>query len=234
MYFAYGIVSAKFCQDDCLMAGSGLDAYSFIVEGELALVCMQTESEETLSTKSISNYSETLSRLVGYTAVIPLRFGTQFDTEQQIHKTLRQNNKDFVKLLKKLNNKIEIELKVWWKKESFEATMLKNKKLAKWKKAIESGRGQGYDVVEFGQATKEVADQVREELAKTILAVLKPLAVEWVIKDPIDEFQAFQGVFLVDKQQEDAFDEAVGRLYKEYTEEMVFKYTGPWAPHHFV
>lgn len=235
MYYGYGIVRADSLNVDNLKSNAQ-KALQLIAEGELAMLCaeMAEESMTGATRESMSHYTEILCQVIKHTTVVPLRFGTLFDRKEEISKALRKEKKSYLKLLTKLDNKIEVELKVWWKKESFQEAMLKNKRLGRWKKALEQGEGQGFDVVEFGKAIMEAADLERKEIEKSFLAMLHPLAVIWVLKDPMDEFQAFDGVFLVDRQKEEDFDQAVGVLYEKCSDSMIFKYTGPWAPHHFV
>lgn len=236
MYYAYGIIWANSEDVELLKSAFKQEQLSLVVEGGLGLICTEINDDSmTMATReSMSRYTAVLCQVIKRTSVVPLRFGTVFNQEEEIIKVLRREKKNYLKLLRHLENKIEVELKVWWKKESFQETMMKNKRLVRWKKALERGEGQGYDVVEFGKAIMETADYERKEIEKNFLAALRPLAVEWVVKDPMDEFQAFDGVYLVDRQKEEEFDQAVGKLYEKCSETMIFKYTGPWAPHHFV
>lgn len=236
MYYGYGIIRADSLGVELLKSGSEQEHLCLIVEGGLGMLCAKIEddSKVTATRESMSRYTEILCQVIKHVTVIPLRFGTLFDQEEEIQKILKKEKTRYLKLLANLDNKIEVELKVWWKKESFQETMMKNKRLGRWKKALERGEGQNYDIVEFGKAIMEAADYERKELEKSFLATLRPLAAQWVVKDPMDEFQAFDGVYLVERQKEENFDQAVGTLYEKYSATMIFKYTGPWAPHHFV
>ena len=236
MYYGYGIVRANSIQVETLKFGPNQELPCLIVEGKLGMLCAKLEDDTmtTATRESMSSYTQLLCQVIKHTTVIPLRFGTLFEQEEEIRKVLKKEKNSYLKYLANLHNKIEVELKVWWKKESFQETMMKNKRLGRWKKALERGEGQGYDIVEFGKAIMEVADYEREEIEKSFLATLRPLAAEWLVKDPMDEFQAFDGVYLVERQKEADFDQAVGTLYEKYSATMIFKYTGPWAPHHFV
>lgn len=236
MYYGFGIIRANSIDVELLKLGSNQESTRLIVEGDLAMLCAKIEDDSmaTATRESMSRYTEVLCLVIKYTTIVPLRFGTLFDQEEEIRKVLKKDKKSYLKFLNNLDNKIEVELKVWWKKESFQETMMKNKRLGRWKKALEKGVGQGYDLVEFGKAIMEVADYERKELEKSFLATLRPLAADYVVKDPMDEFQAFDGVYLVERQKEDEFDQAVGVLFEKYAATMIFKYTGPWAPHHFV
>ncbi|WP_407312184.1 GvpL/GvpF family gas vesicle protein [Desulfosporosinus sp. SB140] len=236
MYYGYGIIRANSIKAESWKLDPNQEPLCLIVEGELGMLCAKIDDDSmaTATRESMSLYTDVLCQVIKHTTVVPLRFGTFFDEEEEIRRVLKKEKKSYSKILTNLDNKIEVELKVWWKKESFQETMMKNKRLDRWKKSLERGEGQGYDVVEFGKAIMEVADYERKEVEKSFLAKLRPLAAEWVVKDPMDEFQAFNGVYLVERQKEEDFDQAVGALYEKYSATMIFKYTGPWAPHHFV
>lgn len=234
MYFGYGIVTTKSIHINDLNEMNKDGKLCLIDEKDLGMICAEVQQEEAATQEIMRRYTATLCHVIKSATIIPLRFGTLFENEEEIRQVIKKNMKAYTQLLTKLDNKIEIELKVWWKKETFQETMLKNKKLAKWKKQLEKGTNQGFDIVEFGKGIMEVADQERLVLEKAFLSVLSPLAVDVLSKEPTDEFQAFDGVFLVTRQNEQTFDNAVGALYEKNSEIFRFKYTGPWAPHHFI
>ena len=234
MYFAYGILRTDSLSEDQLTQVQYPGNLCLITEKQLCMLCGEIKEESVVTPEGMRNYTRLLSQIVQITTVIPLRFGTLFDEEEHIRKVLRENAKTYQRKLSQFDGKIEVELRVWWKEETFQQTMLKKKRLARWKKALEEGAGQGFDIVEFGRAISEAADQEREELEKIFATVLRPIAAKWLVKEPSDELQAYDGVFLVEKAKEEEFDQAVGSLYAKQSQEMIFKYSGPWAPHHFV
>lgn len=234
MFFAYGIVRSKPLEVSWLTVGENNETLSCIVEGSLAMVCGETEENSSATLESTRQYTGALCHIIKYTTIVPVRFGTMFDNEEGIRKVLREKENYYIKLLSRLDNTIEVEVKVWWKEEDFAQTMLKNKRLSRWKKALESGKGQGYDVVEFGREVQAVAEEERRKLEKSALALLSLLAVDYVTKEAADSYQAFDGVFLVKRNREAEFDAAVGIFNDKFCVNMILKYTGPWAPHHFV
>ena len=50
---------------------------------------------------------------------------------------------------------------------------------------------------------------------------------------PIGDRMILNAAFLVNRQDEHAFDERVKRLGTRY-DKLTFKYTGPWPPYNFV
>lgn len=234
MFFAYGIVDARHFELDRLNLGEGTETLCCIVERDLAMLCDETAEDSPMTRETTRRYTEVLCGIIKQATIVPVRFGTLFDGEEEIRKVLRDEARNYRKLLSRMDNKIEVELKVWWKEENFIRTMLVNKRLSRWKKALEEGKGEGYDVVAFGQAVQGVADQERKRLGEVFLGALRPLAEDYVVKEATDSYQAFDGVFLVNRKREEEFDTAVGHLYDKLSDDYIFKYTGPWAPHHFV
>lgn len=233
MYCGYGILRVQAFEPVNPVNDEAVK-FRIIEAGELAMLCAEADEDSLLTARSMRHYSELLSHVTQQTTIIPLRFGTMFHDEGEIRLILKTKAKDYLRLLSRFTDKIEVELGVWWEKEAFSQMILKNKKIARWKKALERGAGEGYDVVEFGQAVEELADQERTKLLKAFLTELQPLSVKHVIKSIVNEHQAFNGVFLVDRKYEEKFDQAVGGLCDKYSPQLIFKYTGPWAPHHFI
>ncbi len=234
MYFGFGIVGLNQLALDKLNVKGMEQSLRLIEQGNLAMLCSESDEELSATPESMRSYTTTLCEVIKSVTIVPLRFGTVFPQEEEIRAVLKSKSKEYLKLLAKLDQKIEVELKVWWKKEIFMQTMLKNKRVARWKKALEGGKGKGYDVVEFGKAIEELANQERIALIKVFGDLLQPYAADCIVVDPRDEYQVYDGVFLVERAREEEFDQAVGLLHDKYSEIMVFKYTGPWAPHHFI
>ena len=51
---------------------------------------------------------------------------------------------------------------------------------------------------------------------------------------PIGDRMIMNGAFLVERDRERAFDDAVREVSRKYEELLTFKYTGPWPPYNFV
>ena len=65
-------------------------------------------------------------------------------------------------------------------------------------------------------------------------AMLKSAAVASRSNKPIGDRMIMNAAFLVDRQQERAFDELVKAVSRKYEGLLTFKYTGPWPPYNFV
>ncbi|MCU4753511.1 GvpL/GvpF family gas vesicle protein [Halobacteria archaeon AArc-curdl1] len=89
--------------------------------------------------------------------------------------------------------------------------------------------------VELGlKIVAEESDEVdREAVCDAVADELEPLAVDAVDNGLFSDRLVLNRSYLVDRDERDAFDEAIGRIEDDY-EELIIRYTGPFAPYSFV
>jgi hypothetical protein len=68
----------------------------------------------------------------------------------------------------------------------------------------------------------------------TSTSALKPAAVASRSNKPIGERMILNAAFLVERDREKNFDDAVKEISRKYEALLTFKYTGPWPPYNFV
>ena len=92
------------------------------------------------------------------------------------------------------------------------------------------------DAVELGVklVREEDADVDEEAIREDVGARLDEIAQSSVENDLFSDRLVFNRSFLVDRDDREAFDEAVGEIEDEYEDELLVQYTGPWAPYNFV
>lgn len=92
------------------------------------------------------------------------------------------------------------------------------------------------DAVELGLklVREEDADVDEEAIRGDVGARLDEIARSSVENDLFSDRLVFNRSFLVDRDDREAFDEAVGEIEDEYEDELLVQYTGPWAPYNFV
>ena len=89
--------------------------------------------------------------------------------------------------------------------------------------------------VELGlKVVRDEEDAVdAEDVSETVENELDPLAVDAVKNDLFSDRLLVNRSYLVDRDERDTFDEAVGQLEDELAA-LRFRYTGPFAPYSFV
>jgi hypothetical protein len=179
-----------------------------------------------------------IEQLMQYYTVLPVRFGTVAANEDDVRvKLLRRHFGSLHGMLKRLDNKVELGLKVWWDRERVFAALLDDEpelRLFRDTLATRPLAESLYERVQLGQMVEQALTTRRSNDVQRILDVLRPLAQQ-VRENPIgDDMMVINAAFLVDKRRESVFDARVHTLDEEYGGLMCFRYVGPLPPFNFV
>ncbi|WP_394740380.1 GvpL/GvpF family gas vesicle protein [Natronococcus roseus] len=81
---------------------------------------------------------------------------------------------------------------------------------------------------------EEDADVDREAVEDDVADRFEPIAEQSVPNDLFSDRLVFNRSYLVEKNEQEAFGDAVGELEEEYEDRLIVQYTGPFAPYSFV
>lgn len=81
--------------------------------------------------------------------------------------------------------------------------------------------------------SEEGSEVDREAIEAAVEEAIEPLADQVVENDLFSDRLVFNRSYLVDEEDREAFDEAVGDFEEEH-DELLVQYTGPFAPYSFV
>ncbi|HEX5437398.1 MAG TPA: GvpL/GvpF family gas vesicle protein [Gemmatimonadaceae bacterium] len=169
--------------------------------------------------------------------VIPMSFGTVFRSEEDVTELLRSTYQAFNDVLDKMQDKIEFGLKVLWDREKVIATIEStNDEIRHLKDEIDrNARNSTYFArMQLGRLMEAALEDTGNGFVADIHETLKQVAVASRSNKPIGDRMIMNGAFLVERDREHAFDEAVRDVSRKYEELLSFKYTGPWPPYNFV
>lgn len=169
--------------------------------------------------------------------VIPMSFGTIFRTEEDIAALLDSTSDALEDVLDKMENKIELGLKVLWKKEKVsERIEEQNEDVARLRESLaEDPQGTTYFArVQLGRLLEREMEKLANELVTDIYETLAPVAVASRSNKPIGDQMIMNAAFLVDRVDEEEFDRTVKGLGEKHSDLLSFTYTGPWPPYNFV
>jgi len=169
--------------------------------------------------------------------VIPVRFCTITENEEEIMKILEMEYDKFKSLLNWISGKKELGVKA-----IFEKDMIYNHIVEKFKdiKALkeklsplpfEKTRPQ---IVQIGRMVEVALEKEKEIFKKKILAALSPLAVQVKDNNTYGERMIINSAYLIEKNNEDEFDKRINELDKEFGNIIRFKYVGTLPPFNFV
>ena len=181
----------------------------------------------------------------GFT-VLPIRFGTvtkpgtAAPAEDIRHKLLERKAEEFEDLYRQMDGRVELGLKALWRDEKaiFQELVAENRAIRTARDALltrmsRPAAATHWERARLGELVKAALDRKRGKEARELLARLSPLAERVRQNRVVMDKMVLNAAFLVEKEREAAFDEAVAALHEELGERMTLKYTGPAPPFNF-
>jgi len=212
------------------LEGAKLETISY---GEIAAVIspIRTTSLDQLDKEavieSIFKHQEINRRIFQSHTVVPVSFGTIADDPLQVRELLRKVYLQVKAALKRLEGKIELVVRASWNPKAV---------LEEVRSEI-SIRTQGTigleEKIAIGRRVFEAIEARKRAVAETIHRDLRPLAVDFSLHNSVGEKMIFDRSYLVEREKEALFDEAVNRLASKYEGRLTFKYLGPLPPYSF-
>jgi len=167
--------------------------------------------------------------------VLPLRFGTVFESEQAlVGEFLAPRQRELARLLREVDGQVELRVSAHYREDALLAEIVReNGRVATLRDATKGGAGHPA-LVELGEL---VAAEVQARTARDARALLERLRTHTVRYDvgeePI-EYQLLRASFLVKRERVAAFEAELERYSSEQSERVDVKLVGPLPPHSFV
>ena len=206
---------------------------------DLAAVVSDIELDEIDPTrKNVLAHTIVQDELLKHYTVIPTGFGMIATSQDHVLKLLEKNQQSLSSELTRLSGKVEVELKVFWDQEA----MLKklqgeNYEFAKLKAKMSSSSSPMEArnlMMEAGRLVERIALDWKARYAERVYAVLKGLAIEAKLNNPLGVKNILNASFLLNRTKEGDFRQEVYKLDSQYQGNVNFKYVGPLAPYNFV
>ncbi|MDF2902620.1 MAG: gvpF [Bacillus sp. (in: firmicutes)] len=181
-------------------------------------------------------HQQIISEVMKQYCVIPMSFGNVFHSEQDVLLITEHLYDEFETLFSKLENKIEVGLKVFPKKEWINQEMKQNSVLSEWKsnKKDISDPSLFYDQIRLGELAQNFVLRLEKEVEEQIYIPLLGLSESGKQNSTIPGKTLLNAAYLLDREKEAAFDLKVNELFDEWKDKVEFKYTGPWPVYNFV
>lgn len=169
--------------------------------------------------------------------VVPLAFGTVFRSEQDVADLLRSTYRAFSDVIDKMHDKVEFGLKILWDREKVIAGIeTANDEIRRLKSEISRNADSStyFARTQLGRAVESAMEESANLYATEIHDALKPVSVANRSNKVIGDRMIVNAAFLVDRNGEGVFREAISDLVQRYDDVLTFKFTGPWPPYNFV
>ncbi len=165
--------------------------------------------------------------------MLPIRFGTVAPGDEEVLELLRSSYSQLLSEINRMQGKVEVGLKVFWKKEAVLQEV--NSKIDKIKKIKEAGdEKKSYKaMLELGQVIQQVTEYWKEKYLPLIVKRLEVYSEESKLNDPFGVEMLFNLAFLVQESKRKEFEEELEKIAQKYQEMFIFRYVAPVSPYNF-
>lgn len=181
-------------------------------------------------------HQEVVSQAMELQSIIPMSFGNVLETEKDVKILLENLYGELEEIFPKIENKMEVGLKVIADKKWLAEEAQKNSSLQSVQQTVESKSSDAgyYDKIRLGEAAKNFMLNLQKDCENTVFRPLAEIADAAKSNEVINERMLLNAAFLVDWEQEEAFDEKVNKVFEKWEGKADFKYTGPWPAYNFI
>jgi hypothetical protein len=210
-----------------------------ISQSGLAVLGSDSPTEEyEITLDNVTAHERVIEAAMQRADVLPVSFGMVAQDDQEVRNLLLQAEYDELReQLDHVKGRVEMGVKALWDQNALFS------QIAAEVPAIQQLRDQivgttpeeTYDLrLELGELTDQAIQRQREQDTATILDALSPLAVDTTTNPIITDMMIVNASFLVDKQQVQAFTNAVKALQQNNAGRMTLQSVGPLPPYNFV
>ena len=169
--------------------------------------------------------------------IIPMSFGTVFRTDNDIREVLKSIYSSLKDVLHQMSGKLEFGLKVNWDRDRIiEDIKQEDEEIRKFHQEIIRKHLQSTYLarMQLGRMIDKALAERSIGYVREIYEALRGVCVASRDNQPIGDKMIMNAAFLVERDREPEFDDAVNGIAKKYGQRLKFKYTGPWPPYNFV
>jgi len=177
-------------------------------------------------------HDEALRKIMQPQAVIPMSFGIVAKDEEEIRNILKRARMKLKKTLEKVDNKLQINVKISWDKDVLASIL--NEKVEIRKLTLKAKENADQSIrIELGRKVKSALDEKKKEYMTEITSVLKSLSCDSEENKIPDQDTLMNAAFLVEKNREHEFYDKLDELEKKYSHKLKFLAVGPLPPYNF-
>ena len=219
------------------IGGRGDDVYTVCFRDIGAVVSKSPVRKYPVAREHLMPHEEVIEEVMKTHTVLPVRFATIAENEEKVKWILEREYAKFVELLKRMQGKKELALKLMFKEDLVYKEILKKNediKALKEKIAPLSPEKSRYQRMEIGRMVETALQKERESHKEDVLSKLSPLSEEVKTNSTYGELMIVNAAFLVTKEKEKEFDVEVQGLADRFGDTVRFKYVGTLPPFNFV
>jgi len=194
--------------------------------------CFDFGTREEMAKKLVVHQAVIEKVMKEYT-IIPIKFGTLLANSSEAKKVLEKGYFDFKDRLKKMDKKIELDVAALWNDLNSIIKKIgeENEEIRKFKEEIAKKPQEDnfQDRVKIGSMVKDALEKKRDDLQREMHELLKNevTVIESKKHELMDDRMILSCAFLLDRDKESEFDQALNELNERYNETINFRCVGP-------
>jgi hypothetical protein len=236
--YIYGIAEEPQCKKFSFTGVGGAEVYTINYENLAAAVSDTDLVEIDPTRKNVRAHTIVQDELLRDYTLLPMGFGVMASSDNEVLGLLHKNYQALASELARLAGKIQVELKVFWDPEAvIRQLQSENEEFAKLKARISAASSPDETrslLIEAGKLVEGIAFNWKTRYADRVYTILKDMALDARLNNPIGIKNLLNASFLIDRSKEKEFQKEVYKLDGKYQGNVNFKYVGPLAPYSFV
>lgn len=180
--------------------------------------------------KDLVTHQFVLERVMKSFTVIPVKFGTMVETEDEAIDFLTKGYPLLSNELSKGEEKIELDIVASWELPKILPTIYHYNDQVQKKQSAIALQGNKVSVAEkvaLGQLIEQALTSRKAEYHQLILQTLQKMALDICLHDLADEQMIFNGAFLLEKKNEENFNQLINNLDLKLENTVNFRVVGP-------
>jgi hypothetical protein len=214
------------------------DVYTIHANDLAAVVSDSPCVEYKQSRRNLMAHTMVLEEVMKDFTILPMRFGIIAPGTDVIQKQLLVRRYDEIdRALREMEGRIERGLKAFWYEGAIFQEIVNDAPHIRDLRDSLAGRSVQetyYDRIQLGEMVENAMNQKREQDAERILSHLRRVSLQVKLNSVVTDRMVVNAAFLIEKQQADAFDQAIQQLDQEMGKRLLFKYISLVPPYNFV
>jgi hypothetical protein len=183
--------------------------------------------------KEAGVHEKALQKIMETRTVIPIGFGVVAKDETEIRNVLKRGRKRFQYILKDIDHKVQVNVKISWDKAILVSILEENEEIRTLSRETKENNHQSLRI-ELGRKVKSALDRKKNEYMENIEIALKSLTDGFRESKILDQDTLMSASFLVDKRREKEFNAGLEELERKYEGKLEFKSISPLPPYNFI
>lgn len=203
-------------------------------KGLAAVVSDSSLDHYVVSKENLTAHTKVVEKIAESYTVLPMRFCTVAESTDEVLSFLEGHGRELKNLLRDLEGKKEIGIKIVWKnvKKIYEELVTENRAI----KAVKNDGKQGdtHHLIRAGQMVEVALEEKKAVEGEEYIRPLRKISVKVKEGELKTEDMVVNASFLVDRDWLKEFDGRVEKIGDEHNGRIDIKYVGPMPPFSFV